>query len=145
MGFSVFFEPDLVVLLWSKTLKVAFVGHVENELYVVDFSGSTNTQAMFFFGKADEGWLWHHRLSHVNMRTFQSLHKGGNIIRLKESVSFSKDCVCRACVDGKIHDSLHKASTISCSKRILELLHVDLFGAVPEASLGGDRYFFSDC
>ena len=43
MGFSVFFEPDLVVLLWSKTLKVAFVGHVENELYVVDFSGSTNT------------------------------------------------------------------------------------------------------
>src|SRR5664279_5335417 len=49
MGFSIFFEPDLVVLLWSKTLEVAFVGHVENELYVVDFSGSTNTQAMCLF------------------------------------------------------------------------------------------------
>ena len=32
MGFSVFFESDLVVLLWSKTLEVAFMGHVENEL-----------------------------------------------------------------------------------------------------------------
>ena len=140
MGFSVFFEPDLVVLLWSKTLKVAFVGHVENELYVVDFSGSTNTQAMCLFGKADVGWLWHRRLSHVNMRTLQSLHKGGHILGLKDDVSFAKDRVCRACVDGKMHDSAHKAKTIISSKRILELLHVDLFGAVPEACLGGKRY-----
>ena len=140
MGFSVFFEPDLVVLLWSKTLEVAFVGHVENELYVVNFSGSTNTQTMCLFGKADTGWLWHRRLSHVNMRTLQSLHKGGHILGLKENVSFAKDRVCRACVDGKMHDSLHKAKTIISSKRILELLYVDLFGAVPEASLGGKRY-----
>ena len=69
MGFSVFFEPDRVVLLWSKTLEVAYVGHVENELYVVDFSGLTNTQTMCLFEKADLGWLWHRRLSHVNMRT----------------------------------------------------------------------------
>ena len=76
MGFSTFFEPDLMVLLWIKTLEVTYVGHVENELYVVDFSGSTNTQTMCLFGKADVGWLWHRRLSHVDMRTLQSLHKG---------------------------------------------------------------------
>lgn len=29
MGFSTFFELDLVVLLWSTTLEVAFVGHVK--------------------------------------------------------------------------------------------------------------------
>ena len=74
------------------------------------------------------------------MRTLQSFHKGGQILKLKENVSFAKDHVCRACVDGKMHDSLHKAKTIISSKRILELLHVDLFGAVPEASLGGKRY-----
>ena len=107
------------------------MGHVENELYVADFSGSTNTQAMCLFGKADEEWLWNRLLSHVNMRTLQSLHKGGHILRLKEIVSFSKDRVCRACVDGKMHDSLHKAKNVISSKRILELLH-DLFGAVPD-------------
>ena len=38
MGFATFFDLDIVALLWSKTLKVAFVGHVENGLYVVNFS-----------------------------------------------------------------------------------------------------------
>ena len=57
MGFSLFFERDIVVLLWSKTLEVAFAGHVEIELYLVEFWGSTNTQAMCLFGKANQGWL----------------------------------------------------------------------------------------
>ena len=69
MNFDVHFTIDMVVLLRSKTLKVMFVGYVENELFVVDFSRSTNTQAICLFGKADVGWLWHRRLSHVNMRT----------------------------------------------------------------------------
>jgi hypothetical protein len=38
MGFATFFNVGIVVLLWSKTLEVAFVGHVENGLYVIDFS-----------------------------------------------------------------------------------------------------------
>ena len=56
MGFAVFFDNDIVVLMWSKTLKVAFVGHVENDLYVVDFSGKTTAGPMCLFGKADTGW-----------------------------------------------------------------------------------------
>jgi hypothetical protein len=98
MGFAVFIDYDIVVLLWSKSLKVAFVGHIENNLYVVDFSGKTNTSAMCLFGKADVGWLWHRRLAHVNMTNLQSLHKGGHILGLKESISFAKDRVSRACV-----------------------------------------------
>ena len=140
MNFDVHFTIDMVVLLRSKTLKVMFVGYVENELFVVDFSGSTNTQAICLFGKADVGWLWHRRLSHVNMRTLQSLHKGGHILGLKENVSFSRDRLCRACVEGKMHDSPHPSKTIILSKRILELLHVDLFGVVPQPSLGGKKY-----
>ena len=38
VGFGTFFNIDTVALLWSKTLKVSFVGHVENGLYVVKFS-----------------------------------------------------------------------------------------------------------
>ena len=75
MGFAIFI--DIVVLLWSKTLKVAFVGYVENDLFVVDFSGKTTSNSMCLFGKADVGWLWHRCLAHFNMRTLQSLHKGG--------------------------------------------------------------------
>ena len=37
MGFATFFDIDTMDLLWIKTLKVAFVGHVENGLYVINF------------------------------------------------------------------------------------------------------------
>ena len=74
------------------------------------------------------------------MRTLQSLHKGGHILGLKDNVSFSRDRLCRACVEGKMHDAPHPSKTIISSKRILELLHVDLFGAVPQPSLGGKKY-----
>ena len=140
MGFAVFIDNDIVVLLWSKTLKVAFVGYREHNLYVVDFSGTTTTSAMCLFGKADVGWLWHRRLAHVNMRTLQSLHKGNHIVGLMENVSFAKDRVCRACVEGKMHDSPHPSKTIISSKRILELLHVDLFGPTTHASLGAKKH-----
>jgi hypothetical protein len=140
MDFAIFIDNEIVVLLWSKSLKVAFIGHIENNLYVVDLSGKTTTSAMCLFGKADVGWLWHRRLAHVNMRTLQSFHKGGHILGLKEYVSFAKDCVCRACVLGKMHDSPHSSKTIISSKRILELLYVDLFGPPSHASLGGKKY-----
>jgi hypothetical protein len=104
MGFAVFIDYDIVVLLWSKSLKVSFVGHIENNLYVVDLSGKITTTAMCLFGKADVGWLWHRRLAHVNLRTLQNLHKEGHILGLKENVYFAKDHVCRACVQGKMHD-----------------------------------------
>jgi hypothetical protein len=81
MGFAVFIDNKIVVLLWSKSLKVAFVGHIENNLYVVNFSGKTTR---------------HRRLAHVNMRTLQSLHKGGHILGLKEDVSFCQ----RSCLQG---------------------------------------------
>jgi hypothetical protein len=140
MGFAVFFDIDIVVLMWSKSLEVAFVGYVENNLYVVDFSGKTTSSAMCLFGKTDVGWLWHRRLAHVNMRTLQSLHKGGHILGLKPNVSFVKDRVCRACIEGKMHDSPHPSKTIISSKRVLELLHVDLFGPPSHESLGGKKY-----
>ena len=140
MGFAVFFDNDIVVLMWSKSLKVAFVGYVENDLYVVDFSGKTTVGAMCLFGKADAGWLWHRRLAHVNMRTLQSLHMGGHIVGLKDNVCFAKDRVCMSCVEGKMHDTTHPSKTIISSKRILEVLHVDLFGPPSHASLGGKKY-----
>jgi transposase InsO family protein len=107
---------------------------------MVDFSGKTTTSAMCLFGKVDVGWLWHRRLAHVSMRTLQSLHKGGHILGLKDSVSLAKNRVCRVCVQGKMHDSRHSSKTTISSKRILELLHVDLFGPPSHASLGGKKY-----
>ena len=40
MGFGTYFDLGIVVLMWSRSLKVAFVGYVEHRLYVVDFPGN---------------------------------------------------------------------------------------------------------
>ena len=79
MGFATFFDIDTVALLWSKTLKVAFVGHVENGLYVVNFSEQPTKTATCLMAKVDVGWLWHRCLAHVNMRSLQSLLKGDHV------------------------------------------------------------------
>ena len=76
MGFSTFFNLDTVVLLWSKTLKVAYVGYVKNGLYVMNFSKRLTKTATCLMAKVDVGSLWHRRLAHVNMRSLQSLLKG---------------------------------------------------------------------
>jgi hypothetical protein len=59
LGFATFFDIGIVVLMWSKTLKVTFVGYVENGLYVVDFSGKTTSSPTCLIAKADVGWLCH--------------------------------------------------------------------------------------
>jgi hypothetical protein len=139
MGFATFFDVGIVVLLWSKSLKVAFVGHVENGLYVIDFSEKVTKAATCLMAKVDVGWLWHRRLGHINMRTLQSLHKGNHILGLTD-LTFAKDHVYRACIEGKMHELPHPSKTIISSKRVLELLHMDLFGPPTHVSLGGKKY-----
>src|SRR4051812_23287540 len=94
MGLFTFFDKDMVTLMWSKTLKVSFVGHVEDSIHVVDFSKVPTKTAMCRMAKFDVGWLRHRRLAHVNMRYLQTLLKGEHVIGLT-NVSFAKDRACR--------------------------------------------------
>ena len=139
MGFATFFDIDTVALLWSKSLKVAFFGHVENGLYVINFSEQPTKTATCLMAKVDVGWLWHRRLAHVNMRSLQSLLKGDHVRGLT-NVSFAKDRACSACIEGKLHEKAHPPTTIIYMKRPLELLHMDLFGPPSFDSLGGRKY-----
>ena len=73
------------------------------------------------------------------MRTFQTLHTKGHILVLND-VTFCKDKVCMPCIEGKMHEVPHPAKTVISSERILELLHMDLFGPPSHDSLGGKKY-----
>jgi hypothetical protein len=139
IGFATFFDVGIMVLLWSNSLKVAFAGHVENGLYVIDFLKKVTKAATCLMAKVEVGWLWHRRLGHVNMRTFQSLQKGNHILGLTD-LTFAKDSVCRACIEGKMHELPHPCKTIISYKRVLELLYMDLFGPPTHTSLGGKKY-----
>src|SRR5664279_257919 len=138
-GFATYFDDENVIITWKKSLKVAFVGYVENGMYVVDFSKEDLCAATCLMAKVDVGWLWHRRLAHTNMRTLHDLQCGNHILGLT-NVKFSKDRVCSSCMLGKQHGEPHLIKTTITTKRILELIHLDLFGPLSYDSFGGKKY-----
>jgi hypothetical protein len=138
-NFTVVFGRYHVLILHTISLKVAFVGFVENRMYVVDFSKETTHIATSLMAKSDVGWLWHRRLGHVGMRNLQTLVKGEHVQGLT-NVNFSKDRPCSSCVAGKMHEKNHPKVTIITTSRPFELIHMDLFGPPTYESLGGKKY-----
>jgi hypothetical protein len=53
MGFATLFDVAIVVLIWSKTLKVVFIGYAENGLYVVDFLEKITMVAVYLIAKVE--------------------------------------------------------------------------------------------
>ena len=68
-------------------------------------------------------------MQHDDMTTMQEKNKGVYVLLLG----------CYS-VEVKMHDSPHPSKTIISYKRILELLHVDLFGPTTHASLGAKKH-----
>ncbi|KAK1653303.1 hypothetical protein QYE76_071108 [Lolium multiflorum] len=139
-GYNSYFTKYYVQVFRSGNLKLVLVGYVENNLYVVDLSKeSPSPSTCLMAAKHDEGWLWHRRLGHVNMRNLKQLLKGEHIVGLT-GVSFEKDRVCSACVAGKQLKKKHPIKSIVTTSRPLELLHLDLFGPSHYDTLGGSKY-----
>ena len=138
-NYEVVFKLHHVLILHAISLKVAFVGFVENNMYIVDFSKETTQIATCLMAKSDVGWLWHRRLGHVGMRNLQTLMKGEHVEGLTKA-SFSKDRPCSSCIAGKMHEKNHRKVSSINAKRAFELLHMDLFGPPTYDSLGGKKY-----
>ncbi|KAK1693749.1 hypothetical protein QYE76_010446 [Lolium multiflorum] len=140
VGYNSYFTNYCVKVFRSDNLKLVLVGYVENNLYVVDLSKESSSHSTCLMAtKHDEGWLWHRRLGHVNMRNLKQLLKGEHIVGLT-GISFEKDRVCSACVAGKQLKKRHPIKSIVTTSRPLELLHLDLFGPSHYDTLGGSKY-----
>jgi len=84
--------------------------------------------------------LWHQRLGHIGEKDLRILHGNGMVEGMS---SFSLDFdFCEHCVYGK-HNRVSFLSGAKRAKGILELVHSDVFGAVPVPSLGKSVYYVS--
>ena len=54
-GFASYFDEENVIVTWKKSLKISFVGFVENGMYVVDFSKRDTCDATCLMAKVDVG------------------------------------------------------------------------------------------
>ncbi|KAG7599123.1 Zinc finger CCHC-type superfamily [Arabidopsis suecica] len=85
--------------------------------------------------------LWHKRLGHMNVQTLVKIVNAG-VVRGVPKLSDKLDAVCSACNKGKQIKVNHKKIPEIGSKKILELIHMDLMGPVQVESVNGKKYIF---
>ncbi|XP_056843312.1 uncharacterized protein LOC130495810 [Raphanus sativus] len=85
--------------------------------------------------------LWHKRMGHMNVNGMQRIVKA-NVVRGVPKLEEASGSVCKACCQGKQIKVQHKQVKEITSKRVLELVHLDLMGPIQTESIGGRRYIF---
>jgi hypothetical protein len=73
------------------------------------------------------------------MNTLNKLLKK-ELVRGLKDVKFEKDKPCSACQTGKQVANTHPTKAYMSTSRVLELLHIDLFGPTTYKSLGENLY-----
>ncbi len=87
--------------------------------------------------------LWHRRFGHLgyeNLAKMQSADMVTGIGVPAEKFKSANGDICEPCVQAKQHRHPHPVSS-SDSRRVLELIHMDVCGPFAETSLGGAKYF----
>jgi hypothetical protein len=139
LGFQCLLDEKEVVVSNKDDAQVILKGFRYNSLYLVDFSSKDASLNIYLFSKTSLGWLWHRRLAHVGMSTLKKvLNK--QLVRSLKDVKFEKDKPCSACQGGKQVANTHPTKAYLSTSRVLELLHMDLFGLTTYKSLGGNLY-----
>nr|GFA01468.1 hypothetical protein [Tanacetum cinerariifolium] len=88
---------------------------------------------------ADECYLWHRRLSHLNFKTMNKLVRY-NLVRGLPTKCFENDHNCTAGLKGKQHKASCKSKLVTSVSKPLHTLHMDLFGPTSVSSISHKWY-----
>nr|GEZ00892.1 retrovirus-related Pol polyprotein from transposon TNT 1-94 [Tanacetum cinerariifolium] len=143
-----FCDADLEVAFRKSTCYIRdlkgndlLIGSRGTDLYSITIQDTDSPNPICLMAKAtsSQAWLWHHRLSHLNFDTINSMSKNDIVVGLPK-LKFVKDHLCSSCELGKAKRKSFHSKTTPSSKRRLQLLHMDLCGPMRVASINGKRY-----
>nr|GEZ98598.1 hypothetical protein [Tanacetum cinerariifolium] len=86
-----------------------------------------------------QAWLWHRRLSHLNLDYINLLSKKDIVIGLPR-LKYVKDQLCSSCELSKAKRSSFKSKVVPSSKGRLNFLHMNLCGPMRVASINEKKY-----
>jgi transposase InsO family protein len=139
MGYNCLYTDVGVIIFRISDDSVAFKGVLDSQLYLVDFNDNNAELDTCLIAKTNIGWLGHRRLAHVGMKNLHKLLKGEHILGLT-NVHFEKDRICSTCQAGKQVGAHHPHKNIMTIDRLLEQLHMDLFGPITYLSIDKSKY-----
>ncbi|EOY03358.1 Uncharacterized protein TCM_018340 [Theobroma cacao] len=140
-GFRVCLNSTKCEVIDMGTNKISFIGNRLKNMYVIFLEDlEVNSEVCLIANVENDSWLWYNRL-HVSMNTMSKLIKKNLVIGMPE-LKFENDKICDACQLGKQVRTSFKSKKIVSTSRLLELLHIDLFGPISTTSLGEKSYSF---
>ncbi|XP_035844472.1 uncharacterized protein LOC118491109 [Helianthus annuus] len=114
-----------------------------SDLYVVDMSVATTTtgQTHCFMSRATqkESELWHRKMGHIHLRKMNHLVHN-DLVKGVHLKSFHLEGECISCIKGKQRKKFHPCKKMNSVSKLLERLHMDLFGPVNVKSITGCLY-----
>ncbi|GJW37174.1 retrovirus-related pol polyprotein from transposon TNT 1-94 [Tanacetum coccineum] len=116
-------------------------GNRGSDLYTISLQEITSSTPICLMAKASptQAWLWHRRLSHLNLDYINLLSKNDVVIGLPK-LKYVKDQLCSSCEVSKAKRSSFKTKIVPSTKGRLNLLHTDLCGPMRVASINGKKY-----
>ncbi|GJZ11006.1 retrovirus-related pol polyprotein from transposon TNT 1-94 [Tanacetum coccineum] len=112
-----------------------------SNLYTMSLEEMMQSSPICLLSKASKtkSWLWHRRLSHLNLSTINDLAKQG-LVRGLPKLKYQKDHLCSACSLGKIKKHAHKSKSDDSIQEKLYLLHMDMCGPMRIESMSRKKY-----
>nr|POF25368.1 retrovirus-related pol polyprotein from transposon tnt 1-94 [Quercus suber] len=133
VGHAILFVSDTWKV--TKGVRVLARGKKIGILYMTSSSRDTVTVAEVSIDIS----LWHRRLGHMSEKGMKMLLSKGKLPELK-SIDFD---ICESCILGKQKKVSFLKTGRTPKAEKLELVHTDLWGPSPVASLGGLRYYIT--
>lgn len=84
--------------------------------------------------------MYHKRLVHINVQILVEIRRA-RVVRGVPKIGDKLDTICEACNKGK-QIKVHKKIPDIGSKKVLELIHMDLMDHVQVESVNGKKYVF---
>ncbi|GJU76246.1 retrovirus-related pol polyprotein from transposon TNT 1-94 [Tanacetum coccineum] len=119
-------------------------GNRGSNLYAISLQEMTSSTPICLMAKASptQAWLWHRRLSHLNLDYINLLSKKDVVIGLPK-LKYVKDQLCSSCKVSKEKRNSFKTKVVPSLKERLRLLHMYLCGRMWVASINGKKYILA--
>ncbi|GKE46972.1 retrovirus-related pol polyprotein from transposon TNT 1-94, partial [Tanacetum coccineum] len=116
-------------------------GNRTTNLYTINLHDMASTSLICLMARATstKSWLWHQRLSHLNIDTINDLARNDLVTGLPK-FKYHKEHLCPSCEQGKSKKASYPPKPVPNSKQRLHFLHMDLCGPMRITSINGKRY-----
>ncbi|KAE9618243.1 putative RNA-directed DNA polymerase [Lupinus albus] len=125
----------------SAEQKIMTVPLAQNRTFQVNLN-AMDPSCLSAIDLADDSWLWHLRLGHLNFKDLGLLSSKNMILGLPTTTTDQKR-VCANCLISKQPRKAFSTYTMSKAKEVLNIVYSDVCGPFDVTTIGGSRYFVS--